>query len=91
MKRLQIVIHNINIGYVRYILGILWQIFYGSSNFSIPHSEFLIPNSEFRNPNSTFRKKVVDGSFVFGYATSGSVHGIGQGIQTKNNSNKSIV
>ena len=62
MKRQQIVDHNINIGYVRYILGILWQIFYDSSNFSIPHFDFLIPNSEFRNPNSTFRKKVVDGS-----------------------------
>ena len=51
-----------------------------NSQFRIPNSEFRIPNSEFRIPNSAFRKKVVYGNFVFGDATSGSVHGVGQGI-----------
>ena len=43
-----------------------------------------ILNSEFRILNSEFRiskKKVVYGNFVFGDATSSSVHGVGQGIQ----------
>ena len=48
------------------------------------NSEFRIlknPNSEFRISNSVFLKKVVDGNFVYGDAISGSVHGMGQGIQ----------
>ena len=52
-------------------------------------------NSQFRILNSesipAFEKKVVYGNFVFGDATSGSVHGVGQGIQNWNNSNNSIV
>ena len=51
--------------------------------------EFSIPNSEIRIPH--FENKVVDWNFVFGDATSGSVHGMGQGIQNKSNSNNSIV
>ena len=50
-----------------------------TSQIRIPNSEFRIPNSEFRIPH--FDKKVVDGNFVLGDATSGSVHGMGQGIQ----------
>ena len=46
-----------------------------------------ILNSEFR----ISKKKVVYGNLVFGDATSGSVHGVGQGIQNWNNSNNSIV
>ena len=54
-----------------------------TSQIRIPNSEFRIPNSEFRIPNSEFRisKKVVDGNFVLVDVTSGSVHGMGQGIQ----------
>ena len=43
-------------------------------------SQFRIPNSEFRILNSEFRiskKSVVYRNFVFGDATSGSVHGVG--------------
>ena len=51
-----------------------------NSEFRIPNSEFRIPNSEFRSLNSEFRiskKNVVYRKFVFGDATSGSVHGVG--------------
>ena len=40
--------------------------------------EFSIPNSEFRIPH--FEKKGVYGNFVFGDATSGSVHGVGHSL-----------
>ena len=48
-------------------------------------SQFRILNSEFRilNSDSEFRiskKKVVYGNFVFGDATSGSVHGVGHSL-----------
>ena len=55
------------------------------SQFLIPNSEFRILKSEFWIPNSVSRKKVVDGNVVYGYATSGSVHGIGQGVQEATN------
>ena len=55
------------------------------SQFRIPNSEFRILKSEFWNSNSVSRKKVVDGNVVFGYATSGSVHGIGQEVQEATN------
>ena len=79
MKRLQIVDHNINIGHCKvysrdFATYILWFA-------KLLNSEFWIPSSEFWIPNSAFRKKVVDGNFVFGDATSGSVHGMGQEIQ----------
>ena len=86
MKRLQIVDHSINIGhckvyYMDFVTNILWFIKLLNSEFRILNSEFRILNSEFRIPNSAFRKKkVVYGNFVFGDATSGSVHGMGQGI-----------
>ena len=51
--------------------NILWFI-------KLLNSEFRILKSEFRIPH--FEKKVVNGNFVFGDATSGSVHGVGQGI-----------
>ena len=81
MKRLQTVDHNINIGHCKvysrdFVTNILWD---QNSQFRIPNSEFRIPNSAFRIPH--FEKKiVVYGNFVFGDATSGSVHGVGQGI-----------
>ena len=60
---------------------------YTNSQYRIPNSEFRMPKSEFRIRNSAFRKKrcgilhfeknVVGGNFVFGDATSGSVHGLG--------------
>ena len=64
-----------------------------NSEFRIPDSEFRIPNSEFWIPNSEFRiskKKVVYGNFVFGDATSGSVHGVWQGNQNRINSSNII-
>ena len=84
MKRLQIVDHNINIGHCKvysmdFVTNILWFIKLLNSEIRIPNSEFRIPNSAFRIPN--FEKKVVYGDFVFGDATSGPVHGVGQGIQ----------
>ena len=42
--------------------------------FSIPNSEFRILNSEFRISK---KKSVVYRNFVFGDATSGSMHGVG--------------
>ena len=42
-------------------------------------SQFRIPNSEFRIPH--FEKKIWKVIWIFGDATSGSVHGEGQGIQ----------
>ena len=88
MKRLQIVDHNINIDHCKvysrdFVTNILWFIKLLNSEFRIQNSEFRILNSEFRIPHSEFRiskKKVVYGNFVFGDATSGSVHGVGQGI-----------
>ena len=50
-----------------------------TSQFRIPNSEFRILNSEFRILNSEFRiskKNAVYRNFVFGDATSGSVHGV---------------
>ena len=81
MKRLQIVDHNINIGHCKvysrdFVTNILWFIKLLNSEFRIPNSEFRIPHSEFR----ISKKKVVYGNFVFGDATSRSVHGVGQGI-----------
>ena len=80
---LQTIVQNIlltvNIG--RLLRWPKWFIFLLRYEFSNPNSEFRIPNSEI--PNSEFRiskKKVVYGNFVFGDATSGSVHGVGQGI-----------
>ena len=83
MKRLQIVDHNINIGHCKvysrdFVTNILWFIKLLNSEFRILNSEFRILNFEFRIPH--FEKKVVYGNFVFGDATSGSVHGVGQGI-----------
>ena len=80
MKRLQIVDHNINIGHCKvystdFVTNILWFIKLLNSEFRIPNSEFRIPNSEFRIPH--FEKNVVYRKFVFGDATSGSVHGVG--------------
>ena len=75
MKRLQIVDHNINIGHCKvysmdFVTNILWFI-------KLLNSEFRILNSEFR----ILKKKIVYGNLVvFGDATSGSVHGVGQGI-----------
>ena len=46
-----------------------------NSEFRLPNSECRIPNSEFRIPH--FEKNVVYRNFVFGYDTSGSVHGVG--------------
>ena len=87
MKRLQIVDHNINIGHCKvystdFVTNILWFIKLLNSEFRILNSEFRIPNSEFRIPNSEFRishfeKNVVYRNFVFGDATSGSLHGVG--------------
>ena len=51
--------------------------------------ELSIPNSVFRIPH--FEKKIVYGNFVFEDATSGSMHGLGQGILYWNNSNNSKV
>ena len=48
-------------------------------NFEIRIRNSDFGKSEFRIPH--FKKKVVDGIFVFEDATSGSVHGVGQGIQ----------
>ena len=81
MKRLQTVDHNINIGHCKvysrdFATNILWFIKLLNSEFRIPNSEFRIPHSEFR----ISEKKVVYGNFVFGDATSGSVHGVRQGI-----------
>ena len=72
MKRLQIVDHNINIGHCKvysrdFVTNILWFI------------KFRILNSEFRIPH--FEKKMWMVIWFFGDATSGSVHGVGQGIQ----------
>ena len=80
MKRLQIVDHNINIGHCKvysadFVTNILWFIKLLNSEFRIPNSEFRILNSEFRIPH--FEKNVVCRKFVFGDATSGSVHGVG--------------
>ena len=66
--------HTINIGHCKvysrdFVTNILWFI-------KLLNSEFRILNSEFR----ISKKKVVYGNFVFGDATSGSVHGVGQGI-----------
>ena len=85
MKRLQIVDHTINIGHCKvysrdFVTNILWFIKLLHSEFRNPKSEIRILNSEFRILNSEFRiskKKVVYGNFVFGDATSGSVHGVG--------------
>ena len=83
MKRLQIVDHNINIGYCKvystdFVTNILWFIKLLNSEFRILNSEFRILNSEFRIPNSAFRKKnVVYRGLVFGDDTSGSLHGVG--------------
>ena len=84
----RIVDHNINIGHCKvyskdFVTNILWFIKLLNSEIRIPNSEFRNPNSEFRIPHSEFRiskKKVVYGNFVFGDATSGSMHGVGQGI-----------
>ena len=70
MKRLQIGDHNINIGHCKvysrdFVTYILWFI------------KLLIPNSEFR----ISKNKVGDGKIVFGDTISGSVQGVGQGIQ----------
>ena len=82
MKRLQIVDHNINIGhckvYSRYfVTNILWFIKLLNSEFRILNSEFRILNSEFR----ISKKKLWMVMCFFGDATSGSAHGVGQGIQ----------
>ena len=83
MKRLQLVYQTINIGHCKvystdFVTNILWFIKLLNSEFRIPNSEFRIPNSEFRIPNSAFRKKnLVFRKFVFGDATSGSVHVVG--------------
>ena len=87
MKRLQIVDHNINIGHCKvystdFVTNILWFI-------KLLNSEFRILNSEFQIPH--FEKNVVYRKFVFGDATSGSVHGVGLLISNWNNSNNSIV
>ena len=73
MKRLQIVVHNINIGHCKvystdFVTNILWFI-------KLLNSELRILNSEFRIPH--FEKYVVYRKLVFGDATSGSVHGVG--------------
>ena len=71
MKRLQIVDHNINIGHCKvysrdFVTNIFWFIKLLNSEFRIQH----------------FEKNIVDGNlFFFGDATSGSVHGVEQGIQ----------
>ena len=85
MKRLQIVDHIINIGHCKvysrvFVTSISWFIKLLNSEFRILNSEFRIPhfripNSEFRNPH--FEKNVVYRNFVFGDATSRSVHGVG--------------
>ena len=59
----------------------------GSFFYFDTNSQFRIPGSEFR----ISKKKVVYGNFVFGDATSGSMHGVGQDIQNWNNSNNIIV
>ena len=91
MKGLQIVDHNINIGHCKvysrdFVADILWFIKLLKSEFRILNSQCRILNSEiphfeFRILNPEFRKKVVYRIFVFGDATSWSVHGMGQGIQ----------
>ena len=91
MKRLQICEHNINIGHCKVYFRdlatfILWFIKLLNSEFRILNSQFRILNSEFR-----ISKKECGWMFVFGDATSGSVHGMGQGIQNLNSSNNSIV
>ena len=96
MKRLQLVDHTINIGHSKvystdFVTNILWFIKLLNSEIRIPNSEFRILNSEFRIPNSEFRKKNVYRKFVFGDATSRSMHGGGLLIKNWNTSNDSIV
>ena len=67
MKKLQIVDHNINIGHCKiystdYVTNIIWFIKLLNFEFRIPHFE---------------KKKVVYRNFVFGDATSESVHRVG--------------
>ena len=89
MKRLQIVDHNINIGHCKvysmdFVTNILWFIKLLKSEFRILNTEFRILNSEIRILNSEFRiskNKLWMVIWIFGDATSGSVHGVGQGIQ----------
>ena len=88
MKRLQIAIYNIDIGHCKvysrdFVTYIIWFIEF--LKLRIPNSKFRKLKSEFWIPNSVSRKKVVDGNVVFGYATSGSVHGIGEGVQEATN------
>ena len=76
MKRLQIVDHNINIGHCKVystdcVTNILCFIKFLKFEFRILNSEFCIPNSAFGKKNVVYR------NFVFGDATSGSVHGVG--------------
>ena len=90
MKRLQIVDHNINFGHCKvysrdFVTNILWFIKLLNSEFRNLNSEFRILNSDFRIPNSElhipyFEKKLWMVIWFFGDATSGSVHGMGQGI-----------
>ena len=82
MKRLHRVDHNINIGHCKvysrdFVTYILWFI--------------KLLNSEFRIRIPHFGKKVVDGFFFFGVATSGSVHGVGAWDPKLEQSNNSIV
>ena len=59
------------------------QVVHFCTSIRILKSEFRILNSEFRILKYEFRiskKKVVYGNFVFGDATSGSVHGVGQEV-----------